>query len=51
MISNGPIRAGDMVLIAVGCRSEDKAYSNDMEVHSKSIFSWFIPRVHARILD
>jgi len=51
MISNGPISAGDMVLIAVGCRFEDKAYSNDMEVHSKSIFSWFIPRVHARILD
>ena len=51
MISNGAISKGDMVMIAVGCRSEDQADSDDMEVHSKSIFSWFIPRVHARILD
>jgi hypothetical protein len=50
MVSTGAVSAGEMVLIAVGCRSEDRAYSNDMEVHSKSIFSWFIPRVYARIL-
>jgi hypothetical protein len=50
MISKGPVKAGDLVLIAVGCRSEDQAHTNDMEVHSKSIFSWFIPRVQVRIL-
>jgi hypothetical protein len=51
MVSEGVINAGDMVMVAVGCRSEDQAYSNDMEVHSESIFAWFIPRVHVRILE
>jgi hypothetical protein len=51
MTSNGVVNAGEMVLIAVGCRSEDDAESNDMEVHSESIFSWFIPRVFVRTLE
>ncbi len=51
MSSNGAINAGEMVLVAVGCRSEDEAHSNDMEVHSESIFAWFIPRVQVRILE
>lgn len=51
MTSNGVVSAGEMVLVAVGCHSEDDAESNDMEVHSESIFSWFIPRVFVRVLD
>lgn len=51
MTSNGVVGAGEMVLVAVGCRSEDEARSNDMEVHSESIYSWFIPRVRVRILE
>jgi hypothetical protein len=51
MISPQAVSAGKLVLIAVGCQSEDEANANDMEVHSESIFSWFIPRVQARIVD
>jgi len=50
MISSGVINAGDVVQIVVGCRSEDEAHSNDMDVHSESTFTWFIPRVFARML-
>jgi hypothetical protein len=50
MISDGPVPAGANVLIVVGCQSEDESNANDMEIHSKSAFSWFIPRVQARIL-
>jgi hypothetical protein len=50
MISDGPVPAGANVLIVVGCQSEDESNTNDMEIHSKSTFSWFIPRVQVRIL-
>ena len=51
LISSSPVAAGKPILIGVGCRSEDIAKANDMEVHSKSQFSWFIPRTQVRILD
>ena len=51
LISTSPVAAGKPILIGIGCRSEDIAKANDMEVHSKSSFSWFIPRAQVRILD
>lgn len=51
MISDGPIPAGEPVVISAGCQTEDRAYSNDVSLFSTSDFSWFIKRVHVRILE
>jgi len=37
------------VIITVGTRSFDICYSNDMELHSRTNFQWFISSVEVRI--
>ena len=51
LISDGAMRAGEDSLIKVGCWTEDHSNANDMEVHSRSTFVWFLKRVHVRILE
>ena len=50
LVSTGPIPAGQRVLVVFGCRSHDRANANDMEIHSRSSFSWHISRVHVQVL-
>jgi hypothetical protein len=48
--SSGPLPAGRSVVICIGTRSFDKSGANDVEIHSKSIFRWFIRSVEVRVL-
>ncbi len=48
--SSGPLPAGRSVVICVGTRSFDKSGANDVEIHSKSVFRWFIRSVEIRVL-
>ena len=49
LFSSGPVPAGQSVMISAGTRTFDIAYSNDVEVHSKSNVQWFINSVEVRI--
>lgn len=49
LFSAGPVPAGQTVVVTVGTRSFDIAQANDMNVHSKSNFQWFINSVEVRI--
>jgi hypothetical protein len=49
LFSAGPVSAGQHVVITVGTRTFDKARANDMELHSRSDFQWFINSVEVRI--
>lgn len=49
LFSSGPVPAGQSVIITVGTRTFDICYSNDMELHSRTNFQWFISSVEARI--
>jgi hypothetical protein len=49
LFSSGPVPAGQSVVITVGTRTFDKARANDMELHSRSNFQWFINSVEVRI--
>lgn len=49
LFSSGPVPAGQSVIITVGTRSFDICYSNDMELHSRTNFQWFISSVEVRI--
>lgn len=49
LLSSGPVPAGQTVIITVGTRSFDICYSNDMRLHSRTNFQWFISSVEARI--
>lgn len=49
LFSAGPVAAGEHVVITVGTRTFDKARANDMELHSRSDFQWFINSVEVRI--
>jgi hypothetical protein len=49
IFSSGPVPAGQSVIITAGARSLDKCYTNDMELHSRSNFQWFISSVEVRI--
>lgn len=49
LYSAGPVSAGQHVVITVGTRTFDKARANDMELHSRSDFQWFINSVEVRI--
>lgn len=48
--SSGPLPAGQSVVICVGTRSFDISGANDVEIHSKSIFRWFIRSIEVRVL-
>lgn len=49
LFSSGPVPAGQNVIITVGTRSFDICFTNDMELHSRSNFQWFISSVEVRI--
>jgi hypothetical protein len=49
LFSSGPVPAGQSVVVTVGTRTFDIARANDMEVHSRTNFQWFINSVEIRI--
>lgn len=49
LFSAGPVPAGHSVVVTVGTRTFDIARANDMELHSRSNFQWFINSVEVRI--
>lgn len=49
LFSDGPVNAGDWMVIRAGCRNQDGSITNDVEIHSRSTFSWFIKAVHLQI--
>jgi len=49
LFSSGPVPAGQSVVVTIGTRTFDIARANDMELHSRSNFQWFINSVEVRI--
>jgi len=49
LFSSGPVAAGENVVITAGTRSFDISGTNDVEIHSRSHFEWFINSVEVRI--
>jgi hypothetical protein len=49
LFSSGPVPGGQSVIVTIGTRNFDKSFSNDVTVHSKSNFQWFINSVEVRI--
>jgi hypothetical protein len=49
LFSSGPVPAGQSVVVTVGTRTFDIANANDMELHSRTNFQWFINSVEVRI--
>jgi hypothetical protein len=49
LFSAGPVPGGQSVVVTVGTRTFDISAANDVEVHSKSTFQWFINSVEVRI--
>ena len=50
MLSNGTVQAGDTFFVGVGTRTFDISRANDVEVHSKSNFQWWIRSAEVRIV-
>lgn len=49
LFSAGPVQGGQSVIITVGTRNFDSSAANDVTVHSKSNFQWFINSVEVRV--
>lgn len=49
MFSSGPVPAGETVIITAGTRSFDLSGTNDVAIHSRAHFEWFISSVEVRI--
>jgi hypothetical protein len=49
LFSAGPVPAGQHVIVCAGTRSLDKSFADDMSIHSKSEFRWFISSLEVRI--
>jgi hypothetical protein len=49
LFSAGPVPGGQSVVVTVGTRTFDISRANDVEVHSRSHFQWFINSVEVRI--
>ena len=49
LFSSGPVPAGQTVVVTAGTRTFDIARANDMELHSRTNFQWFINSVEVRI--
>jgi hypothetical protein len=43
------VPAGQHVVVCAGTRSLDKSFADDMTIHSKSEFRWFISSLEVRI--
>lgn len=48
LISDGAIRAGELVMISAGCRTEDESHANDMEIHSKYVNIFMVHQTRER---
>jgi hypothetical protein len=48
LFSSGPVPAGQPVVVLIGTRSFDKSGANDVEIHSRSNFQWFLNSVQVR---
>lgn len=48
LFSDAPIPANTWVFIRCGTRSIGRSFTNDVEIHSKSTFKWFIKSVQVR---
>jgi hypothetical protein len=49
LFSAGPVPAGQTVIVTVGTRTFDICRANDMELHSRTNFQWFISSVEVRV--
>jgi hypothetical protein len=49
LFSSGPVPRGEHVVITAGTRSLDVSGTDDVEIHSRSHFEWFINSVEVRI--
>jgi hypothetical protein len=49
LFSSGPVPAGQTVIVTVGTRTFDICRANDMELHSRTNYQWFISSVEARV--
>lgn len=49
LFSSGPVPAGQTVIVTAGTRTFDICFTNDMELHSRTNFQWFISSVEVRI--
>jgi hypothetical protein len=49
LFSAGPVLGGQSVVVTVGTRTFDISDANDVEIHSRSNFQWFINSVEVRI--
>lgn len=49
LFSAGPVPGGQSVVVTVGTRTFDISAANDVEVHSRPNFQWFINSVEVRI--
>jgi len=49
LFSAGPVPGGQSVVVTVGTRTFDISAANDVEVHSRTDFQWFINSVEVRI--
>ncbi len=49
LFSDGPVQKDQVVEVRAGTRSQDGSLTNDIEIHSKSAFHWFVKSVRVRI--
>jgi len=49
LFSSGPVPAGQSVVVTAGTRTFDICRADDMELHSRTNFQWFINSVEVRI--
>jgi hypothetical protein len=49
LFSAGPVPGGQSVVVTVGTRNFDISHANDVELHSKTNFQWFINSVEVHI--
>ena len=49
LFSSGPVPAGQTVVVTAGTMTFDISRANDMELHSRTNFQWFINSVEVRI--
>lgn len=50
LLSNGTVQAGDTFFVGVGTRTFDITHADDVEVHSRSNFQWWIRSAEVRVV-
>lgn len=51
LVSDGPVAAGDWMVIRAGVRCMSGAITNDMEIYSRCTMSWFLSRIDVHIRE